>query len=75
MMPTFAAQSYPAMSRKKTIPQKRAEKQGIVLIQTSMRVPVDLWRRAKRNALDQGITIQSLLARAIDTYLEAQRAV
>jgi len=44
------------------------------MIQTSMRVPVDMWRRAKVYAAEQGITVQAVIARAIQKYLGAHDA-
>jgi len=44
------------------------------MLQTSMRVPVDLWRRVKIRAANQGVTVQAVISRAVSAYLEAHDA-
>lgn len=40
------------------------------LSKTSLRLPEDLWKRAKIRAIEEGIEAQELVARAIAAYLE-----
>ncbi len=40
------------------------------LARASMRLPADLWKQAQHAAIDQGITIQELVSRALAAYLK-----
>jgi hypothetical protein len=41
-------------------------------IVTSMKVDEDLWKRAKKRAIDQEITLQELLNTAVQEYLKTK---
>ncbi len=41
-------------------------------IVTSMKVDEDLWKRAKKRAIDQEITLQELLNAAVQEYLRTK---
>jgi hypothetical protein len=41
-------------------------------IVTSMKVDEDLWKRAKKRAIDQEITLQELLNVAVQEYLKTK---
>jgi hypothetical protein len=41
-------------------------------IVTSMKVDEDLWKRAKKRAIDQEITLQELLNIAVQEYLKTK---
>ncbi len=43
-------------------------------IVTSMKVDEDLWKRAKKRAIDQEITLQELLNAAVQEYLRTKTA-
>lgn len=38
-------------------------------VQTGVRVPVDLWKRTKRVALDLEVTAQQIVTDALEAYL------
>jgi len=42
---------------------------GKPFIVTSMKVEEDLWKRAKKRAIDEDITLQQLLNEAVQEYL------
>jgi len=42
---------------------------GKPFIVTSMKVEEDLWKRAKKRAIDEEITLQELLNEAVQEYL------
>ena len=37
---------------------------------TSLKLPKDLWRRAHIRALDDGVDLQDIVARALEAYLK-----
>ena len=43
-------------------------------IVTSMKVDEDLWKRAKKRAIDEEITLQELLNEAVQDYLRRKTA-
>jgi len=42
---------------------------------TSLKVDEDLWKRAKKRAVDEEITLQELLNEAVQDYLRRKSAV
>ena len=44
-------------------------------IVTSMKVDEDLWKRAKKRAIDEEITLQELLNQAVQEYLRRKTFV
>jgi hypothetical protein len=44
-------------------------------IVTSMKVDEDLWKRAKKRAIDEEITLQELLNQAVQEYLRRKNFV
>jgi hypothetical protein len=44
-------------------------------IVTSMKVDQDLWKRAKKRAIDEEITLQELLNQAVQEYLRRKTFV
>jgi hypothetical protein len=43
-------------------------------IVTSLKVDEDLWKRAKKRAIDEEITLQELLNEAVQSYLKRKTA-
>ena len=43
------------------------------LMKTSLRLPEDLWKRAKIRAIKENIDAQDLVAKAIEDYLKKGR--
>jgi len=43
-------------------------------IVTSLKVDEDLWKRAKKRAIDEEITLQELLNEAVQNYLKRKTA-
>jgi predicted DNA-binding protein len=50
---------------------KRHPKEAIVMKPTTLRLPVDLIQRGKIHAVKTGDTLQAIVARALDAYLNA----
>jgi len=44
------------------------------MIQTSMRVPLGLWKRIKVYAACEGVTVQRILSRALEAFMETRHA-
>ena len=44
-------------------------------IVTSLKVDEDLWKRAKKRAIDEEITLQELLNQAVQDYLKGKSVV
>jgi predicted DNA binding CopG/RHH family protein len=42
-------------------------------IVTSVKVDGDLWKQAKKKAIDEGITLQDLLNEAVEDYLKKKK--
>ena len=42
-------------------------------VKTSIRLDRDLWKRAHVRAMDEGVDLQDLIAKAVEAYLRASR--